>query len=623
MELIYVFSVIALFIVYMFIKKTDKKVDILKQIVLTIVLLFCYNTFICYVLTFFTIPVNLLGLGIINYIFAILGIIHLVKTKQRQKYSFNKLDLLYIVLIGIVTIIVAYLNFGFPLEIKYETADPATHFLTSELFEEEDCGLLAAEENRGFTDRKTASYVNSGLIMKCLENVISSFDFYKVFIIFGILILFLTGWMFYSSISRFAKNNVTRFLAFVIATLCLLGYPANSLFFGFEYLSMGVLIITAIIASIDTYQKEEISYKHNLLVFFLLNFGVFAAYFMFVPYIYSGLWLYFCINEYNKNKELNKTKEKVSVIKLLFTKKLIVQLTVTLLIPFFLGYIYHIAPEIYGLIIKKTVDLSNAIRQQNNLVSNQFSVYGYIYVNLFSNMVLPLVFAIITMYKSWKENRGVSIITLLALSFIFILLIGYLFEKVSMYYLNKNYFALWILLYYLAFKGLLLLYEENKLAPFLFVGLYIIAILYTLIFTETNISHGVVDEDENIFQVADIYGANKTILQGENDLNQEELNLLKYAKDNIPIESNLEVAGSVEQGFWTNSIVKPVDKDGKYIGRADQETYLIIVGLRVNKADYLIYFNRGYYYKLWKRLIWHNAEVVYQNSAGGILKYNK
>ena len=51
MGIIYVLSVVILFISYMLIKKADKKVDILKQIALTIVLLFCYNTFICYVLT--------------------------------------------------------------------------------------------------------------------------------------------------------------------------------------------------------------------------------------------------------------------------------------------------------------------------------------------------------------------------------------------------------------------------------------------------------------------------------------------------------------------------------------------------------------------------------------------
>ena len=179
MKIIYVLSVISLFISYLLIKKTDKKVDILKQIVLTIVLLFCYNTFICYCLTFFTISSNLVNLSIINYIFSIIMIIYLVKTKKVQKFSLKKIDILYTFLIAVVTMVSAYMNFGFPFEIKYETGDPATHYLTSELFEEQETLLANQKEPdavfSSFASRKTVSYVNSGLIMKIFENVIDSF----------------------------------------------------------------------------------------------------------------------------------------------------------------------------------------------------------------------------------------------------------------------------------------------------------------------------------------------------------------------------------------------------------------------------------------------------------------
>lgn len=622
MEIIYVLSVVILFISYMLIKKTDKKVDILKHIALTIVLLFCYNTFICYVLTFFTISSNLLDLSIINFIFSIIIIIYLVKTKKIQKFYLKKIDLLYISLLAIATIGVAYLNFGFPFEIKYETGDPATHYLTSEIFKE-DSTLLANQKEPDkvfgiFANRKTVSYVNSGLIMKLFENVIDSFDNYNIFILFGIFVLFLSGWMFYSTISRFAKDGKTRFLAFVVSLLYMMGYPLNSMLFGFEYLSMGILIVSAIIASIDVYQREEIGYKQNLVVFFLLNFGVFSAYYMFVPFVYSGLWIYFCINEYRKNRADSKSK-----LKSLFNKKLIIQLFVTLLIPFALGYIYHIAPEIYGVIIRKSVDFQKALSQQNRLISQGLSAFGYIYVNLFSNIIPLIPFVIVAMYKNWKENRGVSIITIVAFLFIMILLIGYSFQKVSMYYLSKNYYVIWLLLYYLAYKGLLVLYENNKIVPFAIVATYIVAIVINLLFFETNIPHGVVDKNENILQVADIYGANKTIFKNRKDLNLEEIEILRMSLKLIPKDSKTEIAGDIEQGAWAYSMTRIMnDDDKKHTGGQKIEYKMMYVGKEAGKIDYLIYFNRGKYYQIYKKILWENAEVIFENSSGGILKYN-
>ena len=613
MGILYAISVIILFVSYLLIQKTKNKIDILKQIALNFVLLFCYNTFICYILTFFTIPVTLLGLSIINLIFSFIIIGYLIKTRKIQEYCVKKIDCLYIALLGIITIIVAYLNFGFPFEIKYETGDPSVHYLTSQMFAEGD-GLLAAEERDevygSFAARKTVSYVNSGLIMKYFEGIMDPFYNYNIFIVFGIFILFLTAWMFYSTISSFAKNNLMRFLAFIVSVLYTMGYPLNSFLFGFEYLSMGILILGAIIVSVDIYHKEEIGYKENILVFFLLNFGLFTSYYMLVPYTYSALWIYFCYTEYKKQGKL-------------FTLKTILMLIITLLVPFGLGYIYHIAPDIYAVFIKESANFENAIKYQNNLVNKGIATHGYIYVNLFSNMIVLLPFSIIAMYKGWKENKAVSLMTLFNIAFIIILLVGYLFDKVSMYYLSKNYFALWLLLYYLTYKGLLIGYEKNKYVPAIFTGLYIIAIVISLLFFKVNITLGEVDEEENILQVADIYGVNKVILERPRDLQRKELEILEYVKNNISEDKTVEIAGDAEQGYWGYSILRRINNDDKHSGEDKLSWKMIKVGERAGKVDYVVYFNRGFFYRYWKDELWENAEIVYENEAGGILQYKK
>jgi hypothetical protein len=537
-------------------------------------------------------------------------ICYIVKTKKVQSYNINKLDLLYVCLLGVGVLIVSYINFGFPLDIKYETGDPAAHYLTSEMFTEDDAVLAAGETDPvygSFKTRKIASYVNSGLIMKCFEGVTDSFYNYVIFILFGIFILFLTSWMFYSTIAEFSKNKITRFIAFVVALLYTMGYPLNSLLFGFEYLSMGILVLGAIVACIDIYHKEEIGFKQNLLVFFLLNFGLFLSYYMFVPYVYSALWICFMLTE---KKRQNKW----------ITLKTAVMLTVTLLLPFGLGYIYCLAPNIYSVIIKST-GVSNVMQYSEKILNSGFAVEGYIYVNLFSNMLLLLPFAFWAMYKNWNENKATGLMVLFDIAFITLLLVGTMFKKVSIYYVCKNYYALWFLLFYLSYKGLIISYEKKKWIPYVCVGGYVVIVLINLIFFETEFTHGKVDTEENALQVADIYGANKTILKHQKDLTQDEIALLKYVQDNIPEDKTIDIAGESEQGYWAYVMLRRLNDDDEHSGERKIAWKIKKIGEKAGKVDYIIFFNRGYYYQYWKDALWENAELVYENEAGGILKY--
>lgn len=613
MKIVYIISVIILFISYLLIKKNEKKVDILKQIALNIVIYFCYNAFVYYVTTFFCIPLNLLGLSGINLFFSFLMIMYIIKTKKIQQFSFKLVDLIYIILLGVAVAIVSYLNFGFPFELKYQSGDSSAHYLTSEMFAEGNSLLQGGNEDAvfgRFLTRKTVSYVNSGLIMKCFQGIIDPFDNYIIFILFGIFTLFLSGWIFYSTISRFTKSNWGKFFAFLVSLLYLMGYPADSMLFGFEYLSMGILVLTAIITSIDIYQNEEIGFKHNLLVFFLLNYGLFASYYMFIPFVYSGLWIYFCIDNYKKTKKI-------------FSKKLFILLFVTLIMPFIFGYIYHITPEVYGIIIDKKLNIFKALKQQENLLGTGLGRNGYIYVNLLSNIVPLLTFSIIAIFKGWKENKCQSLMTIFAIIFIILLIIGYTFGKVSMYYINKNYYALWLLLYYLSFKGgLMVANKGGKALTISYLGVYIVAIIITLVFFDTNISPGIIDKNEKFWQVADIYGANKTILESPKDVNKDEIELIRYFRNNIPEDAKIEVAGDYDQVFWEYSLIRRINKDIEDDGQVCLEKKTIYVGERAGKVDYVLFFNRGNFYIQWKDKLWENAELVYENDVGGILKYN-
>lgn len=436
MGIIYALTVLILFTSFVLIKKTDKKLNILSFIAIAIGVLFCYNTFVCYVLTFFVIPVTLLNLSIINLVISIILIFFIIRKKQTQAYEINKIDILYILLLLVAVLIVSYLNFGFPFNIKYETGDPSVHYLTSDMFSENDSLLITDKDEvyGGFATRKTVSYVNSGLIMKCFSGVIDSYYNYNIFIVFGIFVLFITAWAMYTTISSFAIDKKTRFLAFIVSLIYTMGYPLNSFLFGFEYLSMGILLICLIFDMVHYFKVAELKTIYTVIIFALLNFGVFSAYYMFVPFLYPALWLYFCIHSYEKDKSI-------------FTKKNILLLVTTLLIPFFLGIIYFIIPGIYGVIIKSAIDAETLLKYSSNLVGRGLATYGYIYVNLYSNMLLLLPMAIYFIVKKWKENKFAIMNMIFCIAFIELMLVGFLFGKVSIYYLSKNYFALWFILF--------------------------------------------------------------------------------------------------------------------------------------------------------------------------------
>ena len=620
MGIIFVLTQIMLFVSFILIKKTDKKINILGFISLSIGLLFCYNAFVTYVLTFFTIPSTLPILSIINFTISVFFIVNICRKKEIQSFEFHKIDCLYIGILGLVVIGLAYFNFGFPFNIKYETGDPSVHYLTSEMFSETDSLLSAKKETDevygtlGF--RKTVSYVNSGLIMECFDGVIESFNYYNIFIIFGTAVLFITAAAMYTTISNFATDWKLRLLAFIISVLYTIGYPLNSYLFGFEYLSMSLFIICLIFDMVYYFENKDLKIGYIIAMFGLLNFGLFHSYYMFVPFAYPALWIYFCV--YSKKKD-----------KKILTKRNIILLTTTLLIPFTLGFIYYMVPSIYGVIINSGINTDNIMKTSESLVSGGIATKGYIYVNLYSNALLLLPISIFVALMKTKENMFQLLCFAFCALFIELLVFGWMADKVSMYYLQKNYYALWFILFYLNYKGLVEIYKKHPKIVIELIVFYIILIVMNLAFVQNKIEPTVGNPYERITSVTEVYGVNKTILFSKPvDLYTDEIEIVKYFNDNISHEYKTEVVGNTEQCFWFYTLTRYINnKEGLYTnwGQRGLEEKYIALPKDILEADYIVYFNRAYSYSVLKEKV-ENArnagEVIFENEAGGIIKCN-
>ena len=594
--IIFLISTIALIISFILIKKVNKKISILTSIGIALVLDMCYNAFLCYVLTFFTIPNKLYILAIINFLISIILIIKILKKDKNnkfnlQEYSINKMDVIATLVILIITLGVAYANFGFPFNIKYESGDPATHYLTSVKFMQDERLLTVSEDKvfKSFESRKFASYVNSGLIMKCFEEKIDIIDNYVIFIAFGIFILYLTGYLIYFVMCNFAKNTKAKVLALILSILCIWGYPLNSLLFGFEYMSLSFTIILAIIEMMIIIKEDKIKMSYNLIILFLLNFGLFCSYYMFVPFVYPAEWIYLCIYSYKKDKKI-------------ICKNNILMLTITLLVPFVLGYIYHMEPNIYKILINKTINTDEILDIPIRLMESGFNTFGYIYTNLYSNFIMLVPLALYVVIRKFKENKFLSILFIFNVLYIVVLLVGRALDKVSYYYLSKNYFTLWIIIFILNFRGLMYIFEKQENISVMLVTLYVgILIIYLVSVPTIMRNDEVVTSRENAFTVMDIYGANKDIIKNRSsDFLHTEIDLLKYANNKYDLADDYIIVGDVEQIHWTYVFLQNIQENEVTKKKSGQNkidyTYLETKNM-LKDSKYIICFTRTSQYR--------------------------
>ena len=633
MGVLYLITVIILLTTFVLVKKTEKEIDIISFICISIVILFCYNTFICYILTFFMIPNTLLILSIINISFSLLFIFIIIRKKEIQRFSFKKIDIIYISIIAICVLVVSYINFGFPFNVNYESGDSATHYLSSFMFARSDYLLGAKLEydpvHGTISGFRPVAYTNAGLLMKSICTDMNFFECYNVFVCFEILVLFLIGISIYNMMKRFAKKKEHCFVAFLLSIFCLLGYPLNSLLFGFEYLTVGLLIICTIIELINYYNTESIDIKFFIPIMALINFGLFLSYYMFVVFMYPAQWIYFCISNYNKTKKI-------------ITKQLIMILVITLLIPFVLGYIYSIASNLYTILIDRInnnvqetdiiTNFNEAGERSKRYLDTGIKQNGYTYINLYSNFLLLIPLCIYffikkTNDKRLKDESFLGLVILIIILFIELLLIGNSLGKVSMYYLSKNYYALWIILFYCNYRALMLIYEKGNYLPRILLGSYVFMMIICTIFSNIEVEYRISNPYESMISVMEIYAANKDLLLNkEKEYNQKEIEILKYAYENLNSNLEYEIVTDETAYYWQYAILEHLNKADaqiKYSGQKKLMYKLQTLEKNLDKVDYIIYFNKSKKYEQLKDKLFVNAETIYENEAGGILKYNK
>ena len=594
MNIIYILTLLTLITVFILKSKKEEKENLLKWLFISIVVILCYNIFVCVVLSFLQIKTNLISLSIINIIITIIFGIIIYKDKHIQKYYINKFDVIAILMIIITTIIISISLYKIPMNIKNSITDSAVHYFVAKDFGNRSSLLL--DNNSDVLDIwnvdffMPGAYINTGIIFKVLTGLVNETYFCIIYQIFNIFIWLLSGILMYFLLLKNTDKNKEKVLALVFALLYMLAYPLNSMISGFAYLSLALDIIIAILIIM----KENINYYYKTIIMFLLNFGLMFTYYYFAPVVYLAIFLQIII-------EILKNKEKI------YSIKNILNIVLTLIIPGIFGILFFVVFQI--------IKFGNS--------PNYTSIVGFsgtIYSNAITNIIIFLVlglFYIIYSLKN-KKNEIQNKMFILSILFTIILFIGNKFKVVSDYYFYKLYYMFFILIICEAFYGINILIKCNKKVKILLIAVvttYCIGMIISIILNRNLMFY-------------DIYVTNVETIKAEYKIvSSNELKILDYYNKNLNNIDNKTYICTPDFGFGRTAWIYGITGNPYlYIDciYVDGVTDNIDQFIETEKK-YMLLFKQDYegnYDNIEYDIQKYNLKILYENPDGMILEKN-
>lgn len=554
--LLYSISIIVVFILCCITKKTEKRIDIIPIMILTFLCILSYQTFICWMFSIFHIAIQLIPLTITN-IGVIIGLGIAIKKKGVQTFVLTKTDT---ILTGTVILLAAFIlhkDIGNLENIRYFSTDASIHYIAAREFYENEQMLNKTENTETATQMMPIAYVNVGILFKAFAPIVGEMNLYKIFLLLDSTIFCFTGILFYYILKRTIQNKWHLLLAASLTIIYLIGYPLNNLLSGFYYLGIGCLFINAILYYM-TLQDKKIGMTRMIL--FLLNTGLILSYALFAPVVYLSIFLY---DAYKNKRKYHK----------LWNREWLFDTIITLILPGLIGVIFLLLPNI------ETVKY---IAQE-----------GYIYKNLWNNIVFFLPFAIYFLVKQIKEKTidyAVLYFSML-ICYMLLLYIGTKVNMVSNYYFYKNAYILWAILLLYFFYGmqtLLKKYPKQKIAVIVYF------VLYVCLLTFTSLRH------THILSMFDLYENNHFLITQKENLTSDDIAMLTYLYEHQIIDKtqqNILFLGDFMQEAWIRSLFQ---YRNRYPLEARNHLHYIEKWNR-GETEYLVCFEKSENYNILKQ----------------------
>lgn len=479
MGIFYVLTVIAMITTFVLFKKSEKKQNLINHLILSVICYLGFNILVCMVFGCLNITTNLLFLSIADLIVAAGLGFKIYKDKGIQSFEIRKRDCAG-ALICLVIVCYMAVNQYAPLSktVANASVDACMHYSAATNFADEMKVLAKINNTTGynFKTMQTGAYINTGIFMNIVRDIIPSWEDYVAFKVFETGITALVILAFYMLISDKLKDAKSYIVGMILLVLYAFAYPYTSLLHGFSYLSVCLVFATALFYMAKQYTESQMSLWVQLPIIVLIGVGIIFSYCLFVPALFAFICIYVFI------KDLGKKEEK-SYLKIF--KKSTLWITGLLLIVTIVSIFYLVIPTFTD--------------SDQNKLTDAIGFEGGIYKSLYQDFLFYVPFVILFIYKTIKDKK-INFQTI-ALCLIggqtLLMLFGIIAGIVSPYYYYKMYFLLWILLVDIAVEVISDL-DDNK-EMFVMGASYLAIWVMVIMFMLTGLEEKLKEKCPNLF----------------------------------------------------------------------------------------------------------------------------
>ncbi len=470
MGIFYILSLIVLVFGFLIFKKSEEKLNFIKWLLIAIVSIYAYNITVGMILGLLHITAHIWLLAIINIVIgAILGTKAILK-KDFQKYEVTKYDIVgLIIVIAIFSVMFVKDLYIYKGNIAHQAVDSAIHYRAAKHYSE-NLKLFVFDDDKTFFNfniMQTGAYINDGIFMNVIHSI-TGLDYTFIFQIFETLTLFLSGFALYAFFVEKIKSKRGLIASLVLLGLYIYGFPYNSWIYGFSYLSVGIVMATLLLSVVESlYSDEKIKKIITIPLVVMTGLGLIFSYCLFVPAIFASVCI-FCFLKDISNKESKKYFK--------FFGKTTLIVTGLLLLVTVAGIGYLFIPSFF-------------IEGQTNLVS-ALKIEGEIYEKKLVNLMPYIPFAVLYFAEIIRRIKNKSlryqdIFSVIIVAYSALLYLGMLKLYVSVYYLMKTFFILWIAIF-AASIDLVNTYSNKKIFridAIIIFAIYVLWVLRGLVFS--------------------------------------------------------------------------------------------------------------------------------------------
>lgn len=613
-SVLYIISMIGCIAGFLFIKKTEQKLNVVAEIVISVICFMSYEAVVALIYSNLQIKIDLLTLSVGNIFLCLILLYFIIVKKKRQKLYIDCTDII-IHLVIVVSVIALSIHIFNGYTIGYNSGDPASHFIFA----------MRIVRTGEISAMHFSPLINAIAISICRPFLEWS-EYYKGLILGDTVVFSLLFLLLYIMISQSMKSVKRKIFALVICFFCMFGYPLSSYIVGgYIWLTAGMLFFCFSIYCLNIHLLGIYDVKYTKMLI-IVSLSV-------LSWTYLLFALFALLVEYLTISIIAIAKEKRSVLKLLLHNSLIFIIPGIIFLLTFIKY-WNGSDNIRDLIASLIhYETTNEIVRQPaealGMAAEAMMSNGYGYSRLYSDFLIfiPIIIGLITYCIIRRRiNFSITITCIFIAGVIFSFFLckgGYL----SGYYYYKLYFVLWILCW-ICIKEAYLLFCDNSIA----VISYAFSFLFLFITSTFQVEQRVYDQVSIINHaegnVPELFLYTKNFKTLKNNytswwISQEKLQLFTYAINCLGGANNSEMLFDYQSvdDFLTMRWYMGFSGSGRssYAMLSAEEAVNEIVE---SGTKYIIVLNTNGYYDN-NIAIFGAYSIEYKNEAGVILRISE